>query len=120
MKEEDVQYFKEILTEQLKELLVHGDNTVSGMTESKENFPDPTDRASHETDRNFTLRIRDREHKLIKKIKKALIRIEEGTFGCCEACGEDISIERLKARPVTTECIECKTKAEARERALGI
>lgn len=120
MKDKDVQAFKEILNEELKRLVAHGDSTVSGMTEAKENFPDPTDRASHETDRNFTLRIRDREHKLIKKIKKALDRIEEGTFGICEACGDDISIERLKARPVTTECIECKTKAEARERALGI
>lgn len=120
MEEKDIQYFKEILENQLKELLAHGDDTVSGMTESKDNFPDPTDRASHETDRNFTLRIRDREHKLIKKIKKALERIEEGTFGICDACGDDISIERLKARPVTTECIECKTKAEARERALGL
>jgi DnaK suppressor protein len=120
MEEKDIQFFKEILENQLKELLAHGDDTVSGMTESKDNFPDPTDRASHETDRNFTLRIRDREHKLIKKIKKALERIEEDTFGICEACGDDISIERLKARPVTTECIECKTKAEARERALGL
>ncbi|MDY0132274.1 MAG: RNA polymerase-binding protein DksA [Desulforegulaceae bacterium] len=120
MKEKDSQYFKQVLTDQLKELLAHGDNTVIGMTESKENFPDPTDRASHETDRNFTLRIRDREHKLIKKIKKALDRIEEGSFGICDTCGEEISLERLNARPVTTECIECKTKAEARERALGI
>lgn len=120
MEEKDIQFFKETLTKQLKELVAQGDDTVIGMTESKENFPDPTDRASHETDRNFTLRIRDREHKLIKKIKKALDRIEEGTFGICDSCGEDISLERLKARPVTTECIECKTKAEARERALGI
>ncbi len=120
MDDRDLDYFKEILTDQLKELLSHGDNTVLGMAETKENFPDPTDRASHETDRNFTLRIRDREHKLIKKIKKALERIDEGTFGVCESCGDDISKERLKARPVTTECIDCKVKAEARERALGI
>ena len=59
-------------------------------------------------------------HKLIKKIKKTLDRIEEGTFGICDTCGEDISIERLKARPVTTQCIDCKTKEEAFEKALGI
>jgi DnaK suppressor protein len=90
------------------------------MTAQKENFPDPTDRASLEADRNFMLRIRDREHKLIKKIKKALDRIENGTFGICDSCGEDISIERLKARPVTTQCIDCKTKEEAQEKALGL
>ena len=93
---------------------------MNGMTTQKENFPDPTDRASLETDRNFLLRIRDRESKLIVKIKKALTRIENGTFGICESCGEDIAVERLKARPVTTQCIECKTKAENREKALGI
>ena len=90
------------------------------MTEQKENFPDPTDRATLESDRNFMLRIRDREHKLIKKIKKALERVENGTFGICESCGEEISVERLKARPVTTQCIECKTKEEALEKALGL
>jgi DnaK suppressor protein len=66
------------------------------------------------------LRIRDREHKLIKKIKKALDRIENGTFGICESCGEEISIKRLKARPVTSQCIECKSKEEALEKALGL
>ncbi len=120
MKQETIDYFREFLTERLQELLNHADNTVTGMTHQKENFPDPTDRASLESDRNFMLRIRDRENKLIKKIKKALDRIEEGSFGICESCGEDISIERLKARPVTTQCIECKTRQEAREKALGL
>ena len=120
MKKKDVQYFKEFLAKRLEELLGHADDTVSGMTAPKENFPDPTDRASLEADRNFMLRIRDRENKLIKKIKKALERIDNGTFGICEKCGEDISIKRLKARPVTTQCIECKTKEEAVEKALGL
>ena len=120
MKEKDVHYFKELLTNQLEELLDQADDTVSGMTVPKENFPDPTDRASLEADRNFMLRIRDRESKLIKKIKKTLDRIENSTFGICENCGEDIAVERLKARPVTTQCIECKTKEEAMEKALGI
>ena len=120
MKKKDIEYFKELLTNRLEELLSQADNTVSGMTTPKENFPDPTDRAALEADRNFMLRIRDREHKLIKKIKKALERIENGTFGICETCGEDISIARLKARPVTSQCIECKSKEEALEKALGI
>jgi DnaK suppressor protein len=120
MNKKDLKFFDELLHQRLQELLNHAGETVSGMTSQKENFPDPTDRASLESDRNFMLRIRDREHKLIKKIKKALERIENGTFGICEKCGEDISVQRLKARPVTTQCIECKTKEEAFEKALGI
>ncbi len=120
MKKKDIEFFKELLTRRLNELLNQAGNTVSGMTATKENFPDPTDRASLEADRNFMLRIRDREHKLIKKIKKALERIEKGTFGICESCGEEIAIKRLKARPVTSQCIECKSKEEALEKALGL
>jgi len=120
MKKEDLEYFHTLLTERLNELLKHADSTVTGMTQPKENFADPTDRASHEAERSFELRIRDREHKLIKKIKKALDRIDNGTFGRCETCEEEISIERLKARPVTTQCIECKTREEDMENALGL
>ncbi|MCG6906819.1 MAG: RNA polymerase-binding protein DksA [Desulfobacteraceae bacterium] len=120
MKKEEMDVFKAQLTQRLEELLSQADETVTGMTAQKENFPDPTDRASLESDRNFMLRIRDREAKLIKKIKKALERIENGSFGICETCGEEISIERLKARPVTTQCIECKTKEEALEKSLGL
>lgn len=120
MKKKDMKFFEELLKSRLQDLLSQADTTVSGMTEQKENFPDPTDRATLESDRNFMLRIRDREHKLIKKIKKALERIENETFGICESCGEEITIERLKARPVTTQCIECKTKEEAFEKALGL
>jgi DnaK suppressor protein len=120
MNKKEIKFFEELLHNRLQELLSHAGETVSGMTEQKENFPDPTDRATLESDRNFMLRIRDREHKLIKKVKKALDRIENGTFGICEKCGEDISAERLKARPVTTQCIDCKTKEEAFEKALGL
>ena len=120
MKKKDIEYFKELLTQKIEDLLNQADDTVSGMTTPKENFPDPTDRATLESNRNFMLRIRDRESKLIKKIKKAIERIENGTFGICESCGEDISIQRLKARPVTTQCIDCKTKEEAFEKALGL
>ena len=115
MKKERLAYFRELLNERLKVLLNEADKTVTGMTNDKSTFPDPTDRANMETDRNFELRIRDRERKLILKIKEALARIEDGTFGTCEECGEEISEERLKARPVTTLCIGCKTKAEAEE-----
>ena len=120
MKKEDLEFFKNFLNERINELLSHADSTVTGMTVPKENFADPTDRASHEADRSFELRIRDREHKLIKKIRKALERIDNGTFGICETCEEEISIARLKARPVTTQCIDCKKREEDMERALGI
>ena len=116
----DIEFFKNYLTERLEELLNQADNTVSGMTETKENFPDPTDRAALEADRNFMLRIRDREAKLIKKIRSALERIENDTYGICESCGEEITLKRLKARPVTTQCIDCKSKEEALEKALGL
>ena len=116
MENKRLAYFKELLTKRLEVLLNEAEKTVTGMTNDKNTFPDPTDRANLETDRNFLLRIRDRERKLILKIKEALARIEDGTFGICEECAEEISEERLKARPVTTLCIECKTKAEAEEK----
>jgi len=119
MNDEDKKYFKNLLQQQLDELIDEALKTVSGMTNTKDNFPDPTDRASLETDRNFLLRLRDRERKLIEKIKEAIERIDNDTFGICEVCGKNISKERLKARPVTTLCIECKKKQEARERATG-
>jgi len=99
--------------------LVRGaERTVDDMTEAegKTAFPDPTDRASLESDRNFELRIRDRERKLINKIKKALEKIEDESFGFCEVCGEPIDFKRLEARPVTTHCIECKTSEEEEEK----
>jgi DnaK suppressor protein len=120
MEKKDLEFFKNLLTDRLQELLSHADDTVTGMTKQKENFPDPTDRAAHEANRSFELRIRDREHKLIKKIKKTLVRIDNGTFGICDACEEEISLKRLKARPVTTQCIECKKREEDMEKALGI
>lgn len=120
MNQEQMDYFRNLLQSQLDELIQEALKTVNGMTSLKDNFPDPTDRASLETDRNFLLRIRDRERKLIDKIKEALERIDQGTFGICEMCGKEISQERLMARPVTTLCIECKKKQEARERARGL
>jgi len=113
-------YFKDLLDERVGELLTEANKTVSGMTDHKENLPDPTDRAALESDRNFTLRIRDRERKLIGKIKEALERIDDGAYGICELCGEDISEARLKARPVTTLCIDCKKRQEEEEKVKGL
>ncbi|MBL7179237.1 MAG: RNA polymerase-binding protein DksA [Pseudomonadota bacterium] len=115
MKQKDIKFFKNLLADQLEELLGQADITLRGLIDDKDNLTDIIDRASFESDRGTLLRIRDRESRLIRKIQKALENLENGNFGICEKCGKDISIERLKARPVTTYCIECKTKMEALE-----
>jgi DnaK suppressor protein len=117
MNPDDLREFREALLARLEELLEEADRTAHGMGDEVETFPDPTDRGSHEGERNLVLRIRDRERKLLSKVEEALARMEEGTYGLCEECGLPIGIERLRARPVTTLCIECKSSAEAREKA---
>ncbi len=119
LKPEKLEAFRKLLTQKINELLSEAGKTVSEMTNGKENFPDPNDRASLESDRNFELRIRDRERKLIAKMQEAIKRIDDGTFGICEDCGGPISEKRLLARPVTTECIDCKTKQEKIEKLKG-
>ena len=119
MKPEKLELFRVMLTEKISELLEDAGKTVSEMTVSKENFPDPNDRASLESDRNFELRIRDRERKLIAKMQEAIRRIDDGTFGICDDCSGPISEKRLLARPVTTQCIDCKTRQEKIEKLQG-
>ena len=84
--------------------------------EGQEAFPDVSDQASAEVDQNFTMRIKEREQKLLKKIDEALDRLKNNTYGICERCEEEIPYQRLKARPVTTLCIDCKTLQEQEER----
>lgn len=120
MNPERLDFFRILLQERIEELLGEADKTRNVMTGSGAfAFPDPTDRAALETDRNFILRIRDRERRLIFKIREALERIDAGTYGTCEICGGDISEKRLMARPVTTMCIDCKSRMEELERAKG-
>jgi DnaK suppressor protein len=119
LKPEKLKAFRKLLIEKINELLSEAGKTVSEMTNGKENFPDPNDRASLESDRNFELRIRDRERRLIVKMQEAIKRIDDGTFGVCEDCGGPISEKRLTARPVTTDCINCKTKQEKAEKLKG-
>jgi len=116
MEQELMEEFRKILQEQLDEILREAGKTVADMTDEKTNFPDPTDRAALESDRNFELRIRDRERKLANKIREALERIDAGEFGICESCEEEIGEARLRARPVTTLCIDCKTEQERQEK----
>jgi DnaK suppressor protein len=111
-----IEEFRQLLNEQMDQLLRDAEKTVSDLTDEKTNFPAPTDRASLESDRNFELRIRDRERKLINKIREAIERLDEGEYGVCEGCGEEIGEARLRARPVTTLCIECKTEQERQEK----
>ena len=120
MKEKDLEFFRDLLTRWMEELLGHADDTVEGLLDAREQLPDPLDRASAESDRNWTLRIRDRESMLIKKIRNSLAAIASEEYGICEDCGEEISIERLKARPVTSFCIGCKTKRESKESLRGV
>ena len=115
MRDKDLYFFKQLLTEQLKVLLGQADLTVRGLVGDNERSADPLDRATFESERGTMLRIRDRESKLIRKIQRALENLEDGNYGICEVCEKEIAIERLKARPVTTLCIQCKTKMEALE-----
>jgi DnaK suppressor protein len=119
MNQEEIAYFKELLEKQLDDLMHKADATVTELLSTDDDSADPLDRASADSNRAMNLRIRDRESKLIGKIKTALVNIEEGFFGECENCGESIGINRLRARPVTTLCIQCKTKTEKVEMASG-
>lgn len=117
MRQRELKLFRKLLEERQREILSEVDRALGTMNSAAaETIADPTDRASLESDRNFLLRMRDRERKLLGKIGEAFARIDDGSYGRCEECGGEIGIERLKARPVTTLCIECKSEQEARER----
>jgi len=119
MEAKDLEFFKEYLSQMIEDIQRQGEATIEEMSDNVEYYSDPADRASAESDWTFTLRLRDRDRKLIKKINEALDRIEDGTFGVCDDCDEEIGIPRLKARPVTTLCIECKSRREEEERLRG-
>lgn len=118
MEQKDLQDFRGQLESMLEEIQRKGQSTLENMSDSNQIYADPADRAAQESDQFFTLRLRDRDRKLIKKIREALERIENGSYGICEGCGGDISIPRLKARPVTTLCIDCKSRQEEEEKLL--
>ena len=116
MDKEQQEYFKAKLEKMSKDILNEADKTLVGMIDQNDNYPDPTDRASAESNRNFELRIRDRERKLLVKIREASERIDGGTYGMCEVCDDEIGHKRLDARPVTTLCVKCKTAQEQHEK----
>jgi len=120
METADLDYFRELLTAQLVGLLNQARRTGNDLINEKDyHYTEYVDKASFDEDQNLRIRIRDRESNLIKKYQTALRRIEEGEFGICEDCGEEIPFNRLRARPVTTKCIRCKTREEHAERAAG-
>ncbi len=116
MRKRDVERYRDSLEAQLSALLGQGERAVHEMVDEGEGLPDPNDRATAEERRNWALRLRDRDRRLIGKIQEALARLEAGTFGRCAACGHPISAARLRARPVTDLCIDCKTESERLER----
>ena len=116
MNEAQHQHFRDILNAWKAELMEEVDRTVSHMKDEAANFPDPADRASQEEEFSLELRTRDRERKLIKKIDSTLDLIDQDEYGFCEACGVEIGIRRLEARPTATQCIDCKTLDEIKER----
>ncbi len=117
MEKEKLEFFRSLLTERLRALLTEAGATLGDLTDEKENLADAIDLASMESNRDFQLRIRDRERVLIHKIKEAIARIDDGAYGICVLCGNEISEKRLIARPVATHCIDCKTELEQLERS---
>jgi DnaK suppressor protein len=117
MRKRDLNLFRRLLEGRKQEILDEAERALGSMNQkTQERIADPADRATLESDRNLLLRIREREGRLLAKINAAFKRIDQGVYGVCEECGDKIGLARLKARPVTTLCIACKSAQEARER----
>jgi len=116
MNELQLAHFRGILLNWKSDLMQEVDRTVTHMKDEAANFPDPADRATQEEEFSLELRTRDRERKLIKKIDSTIELIDQNDYGYCEACGVEIGIQRLEARPTATQCIDCKTLAEIKEK----
>jgi DnaK suppressor protein len=116
MNDKQKEHFRDILLAWKSELMEEVDRTVTHMKDEAANFPDPADRATQEEEFSLELRTRDRERKLIKKIDATIDLIDSDDYGYCEACGVDIGIKRLEARPTATQCIDCKTLDEIKEK----
>lgn len=120
MNTEQLKFYRELLEERMNNLMGSAGETLDTLSKGDDTFPDPLDRAMSESSRSIELRKRDRERKLIQKIKQAIQRTEDGTYGICEDCGEEISASRLKARPEATLCINCKEEQEKVEKQFGM
>ncbi len=118
MNDQQLAHFGEILGDWKLSLMEEVDRTVSHMKDESANFPDMTDRATQEEEFNFELRTRDRERKLLHKIEQSLDAIKRKEYGYCSSCGVEIGIKRLEARPTASQCIDCKTLSELKEKQL--
>ena len=116
MNEAQLQHFTNILTDWKEQLLAEAESTKSYIQDESTAMPDINDRATQEEEFALALRTRDRERKLIRKIEKSLAEIESGDYGFCETCGVEIGLRRLEARPTATQCIDCKTLSEIKEK----
>ncbi len=113
-----VVHFRGILLSWRQELMEEVDRTVNHLQDEVANFPDQVDRASQEEEFSIELKTRDRERRLIKKIDRTIERLDQDDYGFCDTCGVEIGIPRLEARPTASECVDCKTLQEMRERQL--
>ena len=120
MKKSELNQIKKLLTHQLSELLSRADCSLDGVAQSNDNLSDVIDRAIKNTERDFSHHLCSREKLLIRKIERSLQDIENGDYGRCQSCEEDISVKRLKARPTARYCIKCKTQLETMEKLTGI
>lgn len=118
MSEAQLEHFTNILNAWKQELMDEVDRTVHHMKDEAANFPDPADRATQEEEFSLELRARDRERKLIKKINESLEAIANGEYGYCTTCGVEIGLKRLEARPTATQCIDCKSLDEIKEKQI--
>jgi DnaK suppressor protein len=116
MNDAQLAHFSQILNAWKDELMAEVDRTVGHMKDDAANFPDPADRATQEEEFSLELRARDRERKLIKKIDESLTKVSNGDYGYCETCGVEIGLKRLEARPTATQCIDCKSLDEIKEK----
>jgi DnaK suppressor protein len=119
MNDKQTAHFRDILLAWKRGLMEEVDRTVHHMQDDAANFPDPNDRATQESEFSMELRARDRERKLIKKIDESMRNLDNSEFGYCEACGVEIGVRRLEARPTATLCIDCKVIDEIREKQMG-
>jgi len=118
MNAKQLAHFRNILLAWRQELMEEVDRTVHHMRDEATNFPDPADRATQEEEFSIELRTRDRERKLIKKIDQTIERLDLEDYGYCDTCGVEVGLQRLEARPTATQCVDCKTLAEIKERQL--
>jgi DnaK suppressor protein len=118
MDSKQLDHFRDILLKWRQDLMEEVDRTVHHMQDEAANFPDPADRATQEEEFSIELRTRDRERQLIKKIDKTIERIDQEDYGYCDTCGVEIGLRRLEARPTATQCVDCKTLDEIKERQL--